>query len=256
MKKHLAALGGICVLGVAAAAAPSAVAATAVSSPATTRLAAPQVNPQFGLRCHKALYLNSSEPTFHAALTDDALRRPGVSIQFRLTRVAGGEPRRANVAIGTVDTHSANAANWTPDYGRVGDLEDGAFAIAVRTVLTPDDGGPVTTSGWSVPTRFTIATATPATPTVTMNADGSLNLTSPGATGFLWSFGRPLVTFTGGQEICVTSQDSNGGTILANHGRARLATDMTGPMFFTVAAYGPSGQVSGVSNQVIGFPGS
>lgn len=234
--------------------APSAIAATTASAAAVTHLVAPVVGPQLAVLCHQKLFLDSAEPTFHAVLPDDARLQTGVSIQFRLTRVGGGEPRQARVATATVSTENSGVADWTPDYTRVGDLEDGTWAIAARELVTSSDGAHVQTSRWSGAKRFVVNTVVPATPTVTLNTDGSLTLAAPGATGFLWTFGA-LPVFGEGQEICVSSGDANGGTILANKGKARLVTGMTGPMFFTVVAYGPSGQWSAMWHEVIGFPG-
>lgn len=159
------------------------------------------------------------------------------------------------MATGTADTFGSGVANWTPDYATIGDLTDGTWTIAAREVVTPGDGSRAQTSRWSDGKRFQVDTEIPESPTVTLNADGSLSLAAKGAAGFVWSFGA-IPVFGAGQEICVTSGDENGGTIVANHrGAARLVTGMTGPMFFTVAAYSPSGQLSAVSTQVIGFPG-
>lgn len=257
MRKVLAALGGVCVLGSAALTVPPALAAPGRSPAVTSRAATPVVAPQYETLCHNKPFVGSAEPTFHAALPDDATPRTGVSIQFRLTRAIGGEPRRSVVSTATVDTYGSGVANWTPDYSRLGDLEDGQWAVAAREIVTPADGGRQQVSRWSAAERFKVDTAVPATPTITLNSDGSLTIESAGAAGFVWSFGGPLASFTSGEEICtVTSGDSNSGTVPANRrGVARLVTGMTGPMFFTVAAYGPSDQRSDAVTQIIGFPG-
>lgn len=255
MKKQLAALAGLGVMGATALAAPPALATTQEQIAAASRLTPPTVGPEFAVVCKKKSELADTEPTFHAVLPDATTPSSGVSIEFRLSKVTSGQPRRV-VATGTADTFGSGVANWTPDYAAIGDLTDGTWTIAAREVLTPSDGSRVQTSRWSGAQRFQVDTEIPESPTVTLNPDGSLSLAAKGAAGFVWSFGGSIPSFGAGQEICVTSGDENGGTIVANHrGAARLVTGMTGPMFFTVAAYGPSGQLSAVSTQVIGFPG-
>ena len=93
------------------------------------------------------------------------------------------------MATGTADTFGSGVANWTPDYATIGDLTDGTWTIAAREVVTPGDGSRAQTSRWSDGKRFQVDTEIPESPTVTLNADGSLSLAAKGAAGFVWSFG-------------------------------------------------------------------
>ncbi|WP_431843954.1 hypothetical protein [Calidifontibacter indicus] len=191
----------------------------------------------------KPVYARDTMPWMVATATSNNPADNGFGISYRIARKNPTDPTPvfAKSTTTTVLGTSGTPIWWNPYQGTnttsTGPLYNATWQLEARADTNNDT---LLSSPWSAPYYFNVDTQAPTSPTATIQADGTITLTSPGAAGFILSTSSTLPTLA--TTDCTYNGSRPNGTkptatlLKASNGTATF-TPTTGPNNLYIQAF-------------------